>query len=284
MNDTFDGEDKLIDSFRKFDNQLLDIDFKSEFERLGLDLVVKHGGEPYSYRIYASNGKENLSYIDTGKLTYKDPIRSWVGITKNKVEEMIEYNKSSMPHKVRFELYNMMEGFKHLMDNTDEMFQELERRKYQLEKIKDKNLTEKLELSKSYSEGDLTRIISSLGSLTSSMYTGNEMNAKYETQIFDNKKDYMTIMLGGGSELVLHSDEEAASGYFGKIITSRKGYSASIPIAEISKLDKDELSSVMSKIYVENKDQLVRLQKVRGLITEEKKDVVQPTKKRMLTT
>ncbi|WP_449102013.1 hypothetical protein [Pseudomonas extremaustralis] len=283
MENEYEGEDKLIDSFRKFDNQLLDIDFKSEFERLGLELHVKNA-EAYSYRIYASIGKENLSYIDTGKLTYKDPIRSWVGITKPNMEEMLEYNKSSMPKDVRFKLYNMLEGFKHLMDNTDEMFQELERRKYQLEKIKDKNLTEKLELSKNYADGDLTGVIYSLGAMTSNMYTGSEMNAKYETQVFDSKKDYMTIMLGGGSELVLHRDEEAASGYFGKIITSRKGYSASVPLAEISKLDKDELSSVMSKIYVENKDQLIRLQKVRGLITEEKKDVVQPTRNRMLTT
>lgn len=283
MENEFYGEDKLTEAFRKFDNQLLDVDLKSEFERLGLELNVKHGGEAYSYRIYASTGKENLSYIDTGKLTYKDPIRNWVGITKSNMEEMIEYNKSSMPKDVRFKLFNMLEGFKHKMDNTDEIFLEIERRTYNLNKIKEKNLVEKDEIHESYKNGHLTGMISSLGLMTSNMHTGDEMNTRHETQSFDAKKDYMTIMLGGGSELVLHRDEETASGYLGKILTSRKGYSASIPCPEISKLDKDELSAVMSKIYLENKDQLLRLQRVRGLINDVKKDDVKVKNKMTVT-
>ncbi|WP_449105035.1 hypothetical protein [Pseudomonas mohnii] len=284
MENEFYGEDKLTEAFRKFDNQLLDIDLKSEFERLGLELNVKHGGEAYSYRIYASTGKENLSYIDTGKLTYKDPIRNWVGISKSNMEEMIEYNKSSMPKDVRFKLFNMLEGFKHLMDNTDGMFQEIERRTYNLNKIKEKNLTEKDEIHESYKNGHLISMISSMGGMTSFMYTGDEMNATHDTQAFDAKKDYMTIMLGGGSVLVLHRDEETASGYLGKILTSRKGYSASIPCPEISKLDKDELSSAMSKIHLQNKDNLVRLQKVRGLLNHDKKDEVSNNKMKLRTT
>lgn len=284
MENGFDGEDKLAEAFRKFDNQLLDIDLKSEFERLGLELNVKHGGEAYSYRIYASIGKENLSYIDTGKLTYKDPIRNWVGITKSNMEEMIEYNKSSMPKDVRFNLFNMLEGFKHKMDNTDEIFQEIERRTYNLNKIKEKNLTEKDEIHQSYKDGHLTDMISRMGQMTSYMYTGDELNAKHDTQAFDAKKDYMTIMLGGGSELVLHRDDETASGYLGKILTSRKGYSASISCPEISKLDKEELSTAMSKIHLQNKGNLVRLQKLRGLLTNDKKDEVTHNKVKLRTT
>ncbi|MEN1508279.1 hypothetical protein, partial [Pseudomonas aeruginosa] len=111
-----DGENEFLDKVSQFGNSLNDMDLKREFEELGIDLVIKSAGEAYSYRIYAAKDNEYITYFDTGKLTVKDEVRGWKGISKSSLEEMYEYNKSTLPVEIRLKTYNILEGLKHLMD------------------------------------------------------------------------------------------------------------------------------------------------------------------------
>ncbi|HCE5868838.1 TPA: hypothetical protein NHK58_001440 [Pseudomonas aeruginosa] len=260
-----EGENEFLDKVSQFGNSLNDMDLKREFEELGIDLVIKSAGEAYSYRIYAAKDNEYITYFDTGKLTVKDEVRGWKGISKSSLEEMYEYNKSTLPVEIRLKTYNILEGLKHLMDTGSPIFQEIERRKYNLDKIKELNLTERATLQEDYKNGKLINIIENLG-MFSNFYTGGEMNDKYQTKAYEESKNYMILPLSirTDTQIVITPDNETASGFNGKIVSSRKGYSSSIPLAEIGKLDKEKMRSVVDEIKKFKIDQIRRIKKLRG--------------------
>lgn len=268
-----EGESNFLDKVSQFGNSLNDIDFKREFEELGIDLVIKSSGEAYSYRIYAAKDKEYITYFDTEKLTVKDEVRGWKGISKSSLEEMFEYNKSSLPLEVRLKTFNILEGLKHLMDTGSPIFQEIERRKYNLDKIRNFNLEEKEQLQENYREGRLLKVVQNLG-MYANFHTGVEMNERYMTKLYEEKKNYMTLPLSikNNTQLVITPDADTSSGFNGKIVSSRKGYSSSIPLPEIGKLDKDEMRVIVNEIKKFKVDQIKRIKQLRAYEEERSKN------------
>lgn len=268
-----EGESNFLDKVSQFGNSLNDIDFKREFEELGIDLVIKSSGEAYSYRIYAAKDKEYITFFDTDKLTVKDDVRGWKGISKSSLEEMFEYNKSSLPLEVRLKTFNILEGLKHLMDTGSPIFQEIERRKYNLDKIRNFNLEEKEQLQENYRDGRLLKVVQNLG-MYANFHTGVEMNERYMTKLYEEKKNYMTLPLSikNNTQLVITPDADTTSGFNGKIVSSRKGYSSSIPLPEIGKLDKDEMRVVVNEIKKFKVDQIKRIKKLRAYEEERSKN------------
>ena len=268
-----EGESNFLDKVSQFGNSLNDIDFKREFEELGIDLVIKSSGEAYSYRIYAAKDKEYITFFDTDKLTVKDDVRGWKGISKSSLEEMFEYNKSSLPLEVRLKTFNILEGLKHLMDTGSPIFQEIERRKYNLDKIRNFNLEEKEQLQENYRDGRLLKVVQNLG-MYANFHTGVEMNERYMTKLYEEKKNYMTLPLSikNNTQLVITPDADTTSGFNGKIVSSRKGYSSSIPLPEIGKLDKDEMRVVVNEIKKFKVDQIKRIKQLRAYEEERSKN------------
>lgn len=258
-----EGEQNFLDKFTAFQSKLIDVDFKREFEELGFDLVIKGGSEAYEYNIYITQDSDVKTVINTGKLTNPDDRRKWIGVTKSHLEEMLEYNKPTLSPDIRLKLYNTLEGFKHLMDENNPLINEMATRKYQLGLIKAINTEERDFWASTYKDGTMIEKLSRMGDYAR-IATGEEMNIKFNTQIFDPKKPYVTIPGLNNSQLVLSPTADSASGFLGKIVTSRKGYSSALPVSEISKLDPNELKPLMQAIGRANREDCLR---VKNLLT-----------------